>query len=174
MSFYTWWFSWKHNDAKNSTCRFRGRWRFFAVRFFIFLGKNVWNKDSRWTFFHEKSCPTERHSDVQNRVHSVWGLAVNDFLKDKKKSEQSELCSDMAPPTGLEPVTSWLTVMRSTDWAMEEYNKIWRRRSIFPGRRQPSIVDTGELNFCVRDGNRWILTAKIGRASCRERVLLPV
>ena len=27
----------------------------------------------------------------------------------------------MAPPTGLEPVTSWLTVMRSTDWAMEEY-----------------------------------------------------
>ena len=42
---------------------------------------------------------------------------------------------------------------------MEEYNKIWRRRSIFPGRRQPSIVDTGELNFCVRDGNRWILTA---------------
>ena len=27
----------------------------------------------------------------------------------------------MAPPTGLEPVTSWLTVMRSTDWAMEDY-----------------------------------------------------
>ena len=27
----------------------------------------------------------------------------------------------VAPPTGLEPVTSWLTVMRSTDWAMEEY-----------------------------------------------------
>ena len=26
----------------------------------------------------------------------------------------------LAPPTGLEPVTSWLTVMRSTDWAMEE------------------------------------------------------
>ena len=30
----------------------------------------------------------------------------------------------MAPPTGLEPVTSWLTVMRSTDWAMEEYMAI--------------------------------------------------
>ena len=26
----------------------------------------------------------------------------------------------LAPPTGLEPVTSWLTVKRSTDWAMEE------------------------------------------------------
>ena len=27
----------------------------------------------------------------------------------------------MAPRTGLEPVTSWLTVMRSTDWAIEDY-----------------------------------------------------
>ena len=26
---------------------------------------------------------------------------------------------------------------------------------IFPGRRQPSIVGAGELNFCVRYGNRW-------------------
>ena len=29
----------------------------------------------------------------------------------------------VAPPTGLEPVTSWLTVMRSTDWAMEDHIK---------------------------------------------------
>ena len=29
---------------------------------------------------------------------------------------------------------------------------------IFPGRRQPSIVGAGELNFCVRYGNRWTLT----------------
>ena len=28
---------------------------------------------------------------------------------------------------------------------------------IFPGRRQPSIVSTTELNFCVRNGNRWTL-----------------
>ena len=33
------------------------------------------------------------------------------------------------------------------------------RRSIFPGRCQPSIVDTGELNFRVRYGNGWTLTA---------------
>ncbi len=32
-----------------------------------------------------------------------------------------------------------------------------RRRSIFPGSFPPSIVDTNELNFCVRNGNRWIL-----------------
>ena len=35
-----------------------------------------------------------------------------------------------------------------------------RHRLIFPGRFQPSIVSTDELNFCVRDGNRWTLIAK--------------
>ena len=33
-----------------------------------------------------------------------------------------------------------------------------RHRPIFPGRRQPSIVGTGELNFRVRNGNGWTLT----------------
>ena len=139
----------------------------------------------------------------------------------------------MAPPTGLEPVTSWLTVMRSTNWAMEEYgqfdgsncifcsfltqimkrntcyidqicnltsfastrvfilkthwwrhdaedwisNAEWcrnkhrfvfaknrekygykcRQRLIFPGRFQPSIFSTDELNCRVRNGNGWTL-----------------
>ena len=31
--------------------------------------------------------------------------------------------------------------------------------SIFPGSHPPSIVDADELNFCVRDGNRWTLIA---------------
>ena len=30
---------------------------------------------------------------------------------------------------------------------------------IFPGSRPPSIVSVHELNFCVRDGNRWTLMA---------------
>ena len=38
---------------------------------------------------------------------------------------------------------------------MEEY--ISWRFPIFPGRYQPSIFGTIELNFCVRDGNRWTL-----------------
>ncbi len=29
----------------------------------------------------------------------------------------------------------------------------------FPGRRRPSIVYAKELNFCVRNGNRWDLFA---------------
>ena len=30
---------------------------------------------------------------------------------------------------------------------------------IFPGSHPPSIVGADELNFCVRDGNRWTLIA---------------
>ena len=38
-------------------------------------------------------------------------------------------------------------------WATEEY---WiRQRPNLPGRVQPSTFGTGELNFCVRYGNRW-------------------
>ena len=36
---------------------------------------------------------------------------------------------------------------------------LYRHRSIFPSRRQPSIFDADELNFCVRYGNRWDLIA---------------
>ena len=66
----------------------------------------------------------------------------------------------MAPPTGLEPVTSWLTVMRSTDWAMEEYLAFalcWHL-PIFTHRRQCTIFGTTELNFRVRYGNGWTLS----------------
>ena len=30
---------------------------------------------------------------------------------------------------------------------------------ILPGRRQPSTFGVYELNYCVRDGNRWSLVA---------------
>ena len=40
----------------------------------------------------------------------------------------------------------------------EQYGKEKSRHlPIFPGRRQPSIFGTIELNFCVRHGNRWNL-----------------
>ena len=41
-------------------------------------------------------------------------------------------------------------------WATEDYGI--RQRLILPGRVQPSTFSTGELNFCVRDGNRWNLS----------------
>ena len=59
----------------------------------------------------------------------------------------------------------------ATHWLPEEYIKlpaalaaggIFKRKSrhlpIFPGRRHPSIFGTTQLNFCVRHGNRWILS----------------
>ena len=33
-----------------------------------------------------------------------------------------------------------------------------RHLPIFTGRLQPTIFGTSELNFCVRNGNRWNLT----------------
>ena len=33
-----------------------------------------------------------------------------------------------------------------------------RQRPILPGRVQPSTFGTGELNDCVRNGNRWDLS----------------
>ena len=33
-----------------------------------------------------------------------------------------------------------------------------RHLPIFTGRFQPTIFGTSELNFCVRNGNRWNLT----------------
>ena len=33
-----------------------------------------------------------------------------------------------------------------------------RHLPIFTGRFQPTIFGTSELNFCVRNGNRWFLT----------------
>ena len=53
----------------------------------------------------------------------------------------------------------------TTDWAMEEY-KCWHL-PIFPGRRQPSIFGTTELNFCVRYGNRWTLSVINTNFYCR-------
>ena len=122
----------------------------------------------------------------------------------KKKASQELLQGFITPPTGLEPVTPWLTVRCSTDWAMEDrvyVKNTWAhyqlinaanllrkfrgisshispktnerlepcltsvvscwRIPIFPGRLQPSIFGTTELNFCVRNGNRWTLCVNL-------------
>ena len=40
-----------------------------------------------------------------------------------EKSTCFRKCFFLAPPVGLEPTTPWLTVMCSTDWAKEEYER---------------------------------------------------
>ena len=48
-----------------------------------------------------------------------------------------------------------------------------RRRPTLPGRFQPSTISVLRLNFCVRDGNRWIPQAIVtGNSQC-EYLLLP-
>ena len=48
-------------------------------------------------------------------------ITYQSFGLDRKKTVQKRSFF-LAPPAGLEPATSWLTVMRSTDWAKEEYD----------------------------------------------------
>ncbi len=48
-----------------------------------------------------------------------------------------------------------------------------RHLPIFTGRLQPTIFGTSELNFCVRNGNRWNLTViDTGQCSDRDQMLL--
>ena len=55
-----------------------------------------------------------------------------------------------------------------------------RRRPTLPGRFQPSTISVLRLNFCVRDGNRWIPQAivtgnqaELGFSCCRPRSRRP-
>ena len=46
-----------------------------------------------------------------------------------------------------------------------------RQRPILPGRVQPSTFGTGELNYCVRYGNRWDLSVITTGKGSRRRAL---
>ena len=68
---------------------------------------------------------------------------------------------------GLEPWAHWLRVSCSTNWARGAYYQdavsnilitMSRRLPIFTRRFQRTILGTSELNYCVRNGNRWDLT----------------
>ena len=49
-----------------------------------------------------------------------------------------------------------------------------RRRPTLPGRFQPSTISVLRLNFCVRDGNRWIPQAIVtGNLLCKPLLLPP-
>ena len=164
------------------------------------------------------------------RIYFLWKSLVFS-PSGKKKPHRTNPWGLVAPPTGLEPVTPWLTVRCSTDWAMEDYEilhkfdaldlfvfpsiapwyvpcshyrlsygGIWNSKAnsplcfrkqtevkrfrltsvvscwripIFPGRLQPSIFGTTELNFCVRNGNRWTLCVNLTNSAsmCYHRLL---
>ena len=49
----------------------------------------------------------------------------------------------------------------------------FRRRPTLPGRFQPSTISVLRLNFCVRDGNRWIPQAIVTGKELCSCLLLP-
>ena len=76
-------------------------------------------------------------------------------MKRKKKSERR--CSQTSPGSPSRTRT-YDTAVNSRVLYRLSYggiNRI-RQRPILPGRLQPSTFGAKGLNFCVRDGNRWI------------------
>ncbi len=52
----------------------------------------------------------------------------------------------------------WYTMKKTTPKGVV-FISLCRHQPIFPVRRQTSIFGACELNFCVRNGNRWTLAA---------------
>ena len=71
--------------------------------------------------------PLSRYAD---EYRSWWRRWKSD-QKSQKKTHPIGWVFFVAPRTGLEPVTSWLTVMRSTDWAIEEYDGVHKMNCRF-------------------------------------------
>ena len=55
----------------------------------------------------------------------------------------------------------------------KEFPILCQHRPIFPGRRQPSIVGTVELNCRVRNGNGWTLNVNITDFSAPSGIRTP-
>ena len=60
---------------------------------------------------------------------------------------------------------------RKADSGNESALMCWRC-AIFPTRLQVSIVASAELNFCVRNGNRWTL-CEISPTACQHCAIFP-
>ena len=84
--------------------------------------RNVNSKKDTQSFF-ESPLPTSRISFVMSLWLLIMLLLIRDQQGSQRKKQVLRPAFSLAPPAGLEPATSWLTVMRSTDWAKEEYLK---------------------------------------------------
>ena len=106
------------------------------------------------TFFQQekKQCP------------KIQTLKINDFIRNYKEKRLYNrtllvrVCKvfQMAPRVGFEPTTLRLTAGCSA--AELSRNLMWQQ-PILPGGCPPSTLGAAELNFCVRNENRWILSA---------------
>ena len=73
----------------------------------------------RYDFIPGRPFTVSSHSERWLLSRCQLSSRPNKIQKETKKHPHLWVLH-LAPRTGLEPVTSWLTVMRSTDWAIEE------------------------------------------------------
>ena len=92
--------------------------------YICFHTKNKWQFDYYHLFLHLLFFRVTPTIDKEPYFFRVTPTIDKEPKKISIKKQSTEIWGLLAPPTGLEPVTSWLTVMRSTDWAMEEYLKV--------------------------------------------------
>ena len=78
----------------------------------------------------------------------------------------------MAPPTGLEPVTPWLTVRCSTDWAKEDCVKIFISKTVkhTASRIIFSQIETHPNLFCFAKYRKYV--GVLNKQSRRFRIPL--
>ena len=82
------------------------------------------------------------HSHPCNVLHAHYRLSYGGILLGKLFNATIPKTNERLEPCLTSVVSCW-------------------RIPIFPGRLQPSIVGTTELNFCVRNGNRWTLCVNL-------------
>ena len=75
---------------------------------------NFRSREAKRAFFSPCAEGTLHRRESCFIFHAPWRASL-------KKALAFASAFFLAPRTGLEPVTSWLTVTRSTDWAIEEY-----------------------------------------------------
>ena len=95
-------------------------------------------------------------NDVSSAHKTSLSLVQQSCHKNGKSLVNTRLF--MAPPAGLEPATSWLTVMRSTDWAKEEY-KAERDEHVIPPPCLP--VEGVSIDLSYRAVASRVLSAQV-------------
>ena len=90
--------------------------------------------------------------------------------EDKKKDIPFGMSFFLAPRAGLEPATSWLTVMRSTDWANEDYDSFSIQEYLFVFSMLSSCIFYAFSQYKIH-GRSELFTSSV--SSFRRRSIFP-
>ena len=112
------------------------RWKKHLLSQVLFYGSPCWARTStRLRSLRHPICPSQSSGQMASfpcghppasckHARETSQIMMSRQSKPNKKKPKQKppdwVVFVLAPPAGLEPATSWLTVMRSTDWAKEE------------------------------------------------------